>query len=254
MQDITTEKKAHWAMPIRKLATLEYPFEQLHGRCAALAERIAQLYVEHYATKNVTFMANSLLVKPKGQRGRPTLEAKRQSELNPKRTIEHFWKETQSTLPGRFELLSKDKPSILLDNSDNLDAFKNLLLGIRLLHYQRPLKGLTIIIGCEDNALHTQEFLKAIRYFFKKTAGSIIFCPLKKSPLCYDKDESTWDIDKITNDVKNIKVKAKTAKNLADAYETAKKSVDERQGLLVITGSNSILQEYWNYKGIKKFN
>ncbi|HJM69042.1 MAG TPA: hypothetical protein QGF02_03790 [Candidatus Babeliales bacterium] len=254
MQDLTADKKAQWAMPIRKLATLTYPFEQLHGRCAALAERIAQLYIENYATKNATFVANSLLVKPKGQRGRPTLEAKRQAELNPKRTIEHFWKETQSTLPGRFELLSKDKPSILLDNSDNLDAFKNLLLGVRLLHYERPLKGLTIIIGCEDNALHAQEFLKAIRYFFKKTAGSIIFCPLKKSSLSYDKDESTWDVEKITNDVKNIKVKAKAAKNLADAYETAKKSVDQRQGLLVITGSNSILQEYWNHKGIKKFN
>ncbi|MBT4856399.1 hypothetical protein HOM50_00975 [bacterium] len=254
MQDMTGKKKAQWAMPIRKLATLSYPFEQLHGRCAALAERIAQLYVEHHATKNATFVANSLLVKPKGQRGRPTLEAKRQSELNPKKTIEHFWKETQATLPGRFELLNKEKPSILLDNSDNLDAFKNLLLGVRLLHYQHPLKGLTIIIGCEDNALHTQEFLKAIRYFFKKTAGSIIFCPLKKSPLAYDKAEDTWDVDAITNDVKNIKVKAKAAKNLADAYDIAKKSVDERQGLLVVTGSRSILNEYWDLKGIKKFS
>lgn len=254
IQKYTSDKQAQWAMPIRKLATLAYPFEQLHGRCAALAERIAQLYVEHHAAKNATYFANSLLIKPKGQRGRPTLEAKRQAELNPKRTIEHFWKETTSTLPGRFELQDKDKPSLLLDNADNLDAFKNLLLGIRLLHYQRPLKGLTIIIGCEDNSLHTPEFLKAIRYFFKKTAGQVIFCPLKKYPLASDKDSGAWDIEKITTDVKNIKVKAKAAQNLAEAFDTAKKSVDERQGLVVITGSRSILNEYWANKGIKKFN
>ena len=39
-------------------------------------------------------VTNSLLTKQKGQRGRPTLEIKRQAELNPKRTIEQFWKET----------------------------------------------------------------------------------------------------------------------------------------------------------------
>ena len=41
MADICAQKGAIWDMPIRKLAPLEYPFEQLHGRCAALAERIA---------------------------------------------------------------------------------------------------------------------------------------------------------------------------------------------------------------------
>ena len=35
-------------MPIRKLAPLAYPFEQLHGRCAALAERICQIYVDDF--------------------------------------------------------------------------------------------------------------------------------------------------------------------------------------------------------------
>ena len=43
MQDMTEAQGGEWAMPIRKLAPLVYPFEQLHGRCAALAERIAQL-------------------------------------------------------------------------------------------------------------------------------------------------------------------------------------------------------------------
>lgn len=50
-------------------------------------------------------------------------------------------------MPGRFQLLDKDKPTILLDNASNVDALKNILLGVRLLHYQRPLKGLSIILG-----------------------------------------------------------------------------------------------------------
>ena len=41
MQKYAEQQGATWAMPIRKLAQLSYPFEQLHGRSAALAERIA---------------------------------------------------------------------------------------------------------------------------------------------------------------------------------------------------------------------
>ena len=71
---------ATWSMPIRKLAALPYPMEQLHGRCAALAERIAHTYVNGFMNSE-TVIANTFSAKQKGQRGRPTLEAKRQSEL-----------------------------------------------------------------------------------------------------------------------------------------------------------------------------
>jgi hypothetical protein len=101
-----------------------------------------------------------LLTKQKGRRGRPTLEAKRQSEMNPKKTIGQFWKEEHGTLPARFQVLDKEKPTILLDNASNLDAFKNLLLGIRLMHYQRPLKGLSLIIGGTNQDLDFEEFYK----------------------------------------------------------------------------------------------
>ena len=87
METVTMQKKGIWAMPIRKLAPLAYPFEQLHGRNAALAERVAQIYVNTCMAQDTVVIANSLLVKRKGQRGRPTLEAKRQSELHPQRTI-----------------------------------------------------------------------------------------------------------------------------------------------------------------------
>lgn len=250
METVTETKGGTWSMPIRKLAPLQYPFEQLHGRCAALAERIANIYVNTFLQKDTVVVSNSLLTKQKGQRGRPSLEAKRQAELNPKKTVEQFWKDNTNELPGRFQLLDKEKPSILLDNASNLDAFKNILLGVRLLHYQRPLKGLTIILGCDNPNLELPEFLKLLRYFFKKTSGQVIVCPV--TPLPSHKEAASWDPEKVINDLKVMKIKAKSSKNFADAFDMATKSVDERHGLVVITGSSAIITEYWRTKGVKK--
>jgi dihydrofolate synthase / folylpolyglutamate synthase len=252
MQDAAQKIGAHWVMPIRKLAALVYPFEQLHGRCAALAERTAQTFVEKVLARSTTVVMDSLLTKQKGQRGRPTIEEKRRAELYPKKTIEQFWKETVSDLPCRFQLLDKEKPTILLDNARNVDAFENLLLGIRLLHYQRPLKGLTIVVAAAHNTLHCEEFLKLLRYFFKKTSGQLFLCPLEE-PLPGVHEERSWNVEQVTNDVKSMKVKARSCKNFEEAFELAKKSVDERNGLVVITGSESIIHQYWKHKGIKKF-
>lgn len=256
MQEITEQHGGVWAMPIRKLAPLAYPFEQLHGRCAALAERIAQLYVEKCVAPHATILSDSLLTKQKGQRGRPTLEAKRQSELNPRKTIEQFWKDAVNELPGRFQLLEKEKPTILLDNANNLDALENLLLGIRLLHYQRPLKGLSIVLGATKNALHSaarsEEFTKLLRYFFKKTSGQVFICPITET-LPGSAEQDSWDVEQVTNDIKSMKIKAKACKSFDEAFDAAKKSVDERNGLVVITGSQSIVSTYWRSKGIKKF-
>jgi len=250
MMEIVKEKGGEWAMPIRKLAPLAYPFEQLHGRCAALAERIAHIFVNNFITPDATVVSGSLLTKPKSQRGRPTLEAKRQSELNPRKTIEQFWKEEQCILHSRFQMLDKEKPSILLDNSNNLDAFQNLLLGIRLLHYQRPLKGLTLILGGNNPDIDLNEFLKLLRYFFKKTSGQIIVCPTTAQP--GHEGGKSWDVEKITNDIKSMKIKARSSKNFKEAFEAAQKTVDDRHGLVVITGSTSIISEYWKHKGLKK--
>lgn len=252
MEDLTKTQGGNWAMPIRKLAPLPYPFEQLHGRCAALAERLAQMFIENYHNRNVTITSDSLLSKAKGQRGRPTLEAKRQSELHPRKTLEQFWKEAINELPGRFQLLDKEKPSVLLDTASNIDAFKNLLLGVRLLHYQRPLKGLAIIVGAAQDTMHDEEFLKLVRYFFKKTSGQLIICPLIEA-LPGVNEEKSWDVEKVTNDVKSMKIKARNAKNFEEAFDIAKKSVDERNGLIVVTGSNSVINDYWKLRGIKKF-
>jgi dihydrofolate synthase/folylpolyglutamate synthase len=251
MLSMVEDKGGIWGMPIRKLVPLAYPFEQLHGRCAALAERIAFTYINSFAHKNAIVVADSLLTKKKSTRGRPRLEVKRQLELNPKRTVEQFWKETVNTLPGRFQLLDKEKPTILLDNANNLDAFKNLLLGIRLLHYQKPLKGLTLVIGCNNTDLNLPEFFKTLRYFFKKTSGTVIICPVASAGAEHYNAQS-WNVDQVINDIKTMKIKAKAANSFKEAFEAAQKSVDERHGLVAITGSSAIVAEYWTYKGIKR--
>lgn len=250
MQKITKDLGAQWSMPIRKVASLPYPFEQLHGRCAALAERIASMYINSISKNIKDADSDSLLVKKKGLRGRPTLEVKRQNELNPPRTVNEFWGKTINALPARFQLLDKEKPSILLDNASNLDSIENVLLGIRLLHYQRSFKGLAIIIGCNDTTIDMTELLKMLRYFFKKTSGQVIVCPI--TPLAGHKNGHAWNAEKLANDLRGMKIKARSAENFEEAFVAAKEVVDERHGLVVITGSNSIISEYWKFKGMKK--
>lgn len=251
LQNRTLERGGVWAMPVRKLACLTYPFEQLHGRCAALAERAAQLFMESAVSEHTLIVHDSLLVKKKGLRGRPRLERKRELELNPPRTIEQFWRETVNELPCRFHVLDKEKPSILVDTADNVDAFENLLLGIRLLHYQRPLQGLTLVVGAADNRLNNEQFLRDIRYFFKKTPGQIFLCPITQ-PVPGTYEERSWNPDALANDLKLMKVKARAFSSFAEAFDAAKKSVDERYGLVVVCGSPSLVHEYWQAKGIKK--
>ncbi|MGB8468196.1 MAG: hypothetical protein WCE21_04255 [Candidatus Babeliales bacterium] len=250
MQEETKKNGGTWAMPIRKLAPLGYPFEQLHGRCAALAERIGQVFVENFVHADSLILENSFLAKQKGQRGRPTLEAKRHAELNPKKTIDQFWQETIATLPARFQVLEKEKPTILLDPSPNVDALKNLLLGVRLLNYQRPLKGIAFIFACDKKQMHVEEFLRQLRYFSKKNSAQIVFTPINETiPGVF---EETWDIEQIAHEVKAYKIKARTAQTFQEAFETAKQLVDERNGLVVIAGSHAIIADYWRSKGMKK--
>ncbi len=248
MADYARKTEAVWTMPVRKLPPLAYPFEQLHGRCAALAERVASIFVNEVLDEQF-IKEGSLLYKTKGQRGRPTLEAKRESELNPKRTLEHFWRELSSSLAGRFQIFEKEKPTLLVDNPSNIDAYENFLLGIRLMHYQRTLKGLALILGFTKDNLNYPEFLRLTRYFFKKTAGQILLCPV---PNQVDTTETSWDAEKVAHDLKNLKVKAKAFRSFKDALEAAKKTVTDRSSLIAIGGSATMIAEYWHLKGIKK--
>ena len=139
----------------------------------------------------------------------------------------------------------------MLDTADNLDAFKNLLLGIRLLHYQRPLKGLAIVLGINNKSINTEELLKQLRYFFKKTSGQVVVCPAQPQP--GQSGDTPADIEKLTNDLKSMRIKASQSTSFKSAFDTACKTVDDRHGLVVITGSSSMITQYWrDYKGMKK--
>lgn len=239
------EHEVKWAMPIRKLASLPYIYEQLYGRVASLGERIAQIYVEDIKGKFSPFLRGNLLATQKGQRGRPTLEAKRHAELNPIKTLKSFWNEQFDLLRTRFELLDKEKPSLLLDNASNLDAFTNLFLGIRLLHYQKPLKGLALILGL-SKANNVMEAIKLVRYLLKKVNGQIFFVQLPG-------DSTAHDATSLAVMAKELNVKAKACVSFKEAFEQAKTVVDERDGIIVISGSTNVVSEYWKYRGIKKF-
>jgi folylpolyglutamate synthase/dihydropteroate synthase len=165
--------------------------------------------------------------------------------------LEQFWKEISSDMPGSFQLLEKEKPTILLDSAHNLDAVENLLLGIRLLHYQRPLKGLTLIIGASAGTLHSEAFTKMLRYFFKKTSGLLFICPLE-NPLPGSGEDVSWDVEAVAHDMKGLKIKTRACASFSEAFALAVKSVDERHGLVAVTGSRSIIQNYWQLQGMKK--
>ena len=243
LQKRTKEKGANWVMPIRKLAMLPYPYEQIHGRAAALAERISQTFIKNFIEPVVVAQQNSLLIKTKRCKGRPTLEAKKYLELNPTRTIDAYWRETIAQLPARFQLIKNKSPRVLLDNASNLDAIENVLFGIRLLHYKSPFKGVAIILATTQDNLENETFVKALRYFFKKTNGSIALCPIEKfTPGTFE--VNTWNPEKVCNDMKIAKIKARCFDSFDAAFEYSSKVVDQQEGLVAVIGSSSIVSQY----------
>jgi dihydrofolate synthase / folylpolyglutamate synthase len=233
-----------WSMPIRKLANLPYLYEQLYGRTASLGERIAQIYVEEVKDKFSPLLKGNILATKEGQRGRPTIEAKRQAELNPLKSLKTFWAEQFNLLKGRFELLDKEKPSILLDCAHNLDAFENLFLGIRLMHYQKPLKGLALVVGISKD-INKIEAIKAIRYLTRKVSGDVLFVPLT--------DKDFHGVVELEAAAKEAGLKAKGFNSFDAAFEAAKQLVDSRDGLISVFGSTGLVSKYWQHRGIKKF-
>jgi len=249
MHQLVESKGGIWSMPIRKLTPLVYPFEQLHGRCAALAERIAHLYIDNFLHKNKSgVITESLLNKPKGLRGRPTLEAKKISELNPKKTLEEFWTKTATTLPYRFQVIKNDAPLVLLDNADSIDSLTNLFLGVRLLAYKQQFKNISLIIGSHEGQFEDEDFIKQIRYFSKKTAGIIALCPIKET--IGEKAKASWNEQHMVNATKAAKIKTKSYKSFDESFTQLKKTHNDHNSLIVITGSHAIISEYLNYQEV----
>jgi folylpolyglutamate synthase/dihydropteroate synthase len=239
----TKTKKAQWLMPIRKIAPLPYPYQQIHGRCASLAERILTTYLHHFISQK---NKKSLLNQPKKDRGRPTVQKQKEALLDPKKTIQEFWEESKQLIPGKFQLLKTKKASILLDSADSIDSFDNLLLGIRLLAYKLSIHTVFMIIGNNNSSLDHETFIKKMRYFFKRNNGKIFFCPVKIQP---QNNSISWNPEQICNSAKNVKIRSTAYSSFEDAFDNAQKESAE-DSLIVITGSNGIITEYWNHKHV----
>lgn len=245
----TKEVGSTWIMPIRKIAPLPYPYEQLQGRCAALAERIAQTYVNQIINITDFNSTSSLLRFVKKQRGRPSLTAK-QYTTYPHKTTEHFWRNLNTQLPNRFQRKELKNCTIVLDNAANIDALENLLLGIRLLNYEKPFKSISFLLGCYDQQFCEHEFIKMARYFFKKMSGQLSFCPISNQ--IGEQTGSSWNIEKISMIAQHAKIKVAVHKNFKAAYEALSKQLHDPQDLLVITGSQAIISEYLKYEKNKE--
>jgi len=242
MRDLVEECGARWEMPTRKLAPLPYMYEQLYGRVAALGERIVQIYVEEIRQKFSPFLRGNLLATKRGQRGRPTLEVKRNAELNPIKTMKQFWAEEFDLLRGRFEVLDREKPTIVLDNASNLDALENTFLGLRLMHYQNAINGFVLILGLR-NSVDDVETIKSIRYLLKKTPGEVYFVPLSK----YGRNPK--ELHALGQ---SLNVPSKAFESFSDAFDYAREHVDSRDGLVGIAGDYELICSYWKHKGLKK--
>ena len=245
MKELAEKNKINWSMPVRKLAPIPYIYEQLYGRSASLGERLAQLYSEKIKEKFSSFLRGNMLELQKGQRGRPTLEEKKSAAENPIKSLQKFWNEKFDLMPGRFELLKKESPTVLLDIADNLDAFKNLFLGIRLLHYQKSIKGLSLIMSLK-NWVTVDECLKLIRYMLKKMNGQIIFVNPSKD---YNKFLNPKELEE---KARKLGLKSKSCKKLEEAIDFSKKISDDREGLVTITGSLELISDYWRMRGVIK--
>lgn len=239
----TNMKKAQWIMPIRKIAPLPYPYEQLHGKYATLAERIATTYLVNFASKE---NKSSLLNKPKQHRGRPTLKLQKEKQLRPTETITHFWEHFKVSIPGKFQIIETKKCPVVLDSARSIDAFEQLLLGLRLLSYKSTLQNIYIIAGSLENAFDHETFIKQIRYFFKRNNGKIFFCPV---PPQKQNNDTAWNPEKICNIAKNVKIKSEAYSSFSQAFEEAQEESDE-SSLIIITGSTEIITEYWNHKHV----
>lgn len=244
MKNYVEQQGSRWAMPIRKLAPLPYMYEQLYGRVASLGERIAQIYVEEIKQEFSPFLKGNLLATQRGQRGRPTLQAKKAAELNPIKTMKMFWAEAFSLLKARFEVLEKEKPTIILDNANNIDAFMNVFLGVRLVHYQRPVKGFVLIMGVSA-PINLDEFMKSVRYLLKKAPGEVFFVNMPTVKESYTAKELLAEAD-------NYNIAARAYETLDEALRHATTMVDSKDGLITITGSPELISAYWSYKGVKK--
>lgn len=244
MKKLVESRGGTWTMPIRKLAPLPYVWEQLYGRTASLGERLVQLYVEDILKRFSPLLRGNILATQQGQRGRPTREAKRNAEINPIKTLKNFWRGQSSFMRGHFEVLEKEKPLVVLDNASNVDGLMNVFLGVRLLHYQKPLKGFVLIVGVAST-LDQAALFDGLRYLFKKVPGEVIFIPVPGVLSCLPQA--------LVAVAREQHIRARACSSFEEAFLIAKEHVDARDGLIAVAGSPRLVTAYWRIREVKRF-
>jgi hypothetical protein len=127
-----------------------------------------------------------------------------------------------------------------------MDAFNNLLLGIRLLHYQRPLKGFVLIVGLAVH-IDLDEAMKALRYLLRKVGGVVFFIELPGG-------EASHSVSLLMKKAETFGLNAQAFLSLKEAFDEAKVLVDERYGLVAAAGSARVVASYWRtVRDIKRF-
>jgi folylpolyglutamate synthase/dihydrofolate synthase len=213
-----------WVMPIRKVAPLPYPFEQLFGRNAALADRIAHIYFDHFYTPQIQNIKAS-----------PSLPVKIYQ------LAAQFWKSYSDLMPHRFQIIPTKTKTIILDSAHNLDAFENLFLGIRLLNYRQPYKTVSFIFDISQIQCDQELFMKLFRSCFKKFSGTIAICRLKNDTVCPDQ---SWDINTMLSLCDDAKIKAIFYQNFQTAFHELSQHAHSQQDFMIIAGSSTIIAEY----------
>lgn len=234
MKEYALENGLKWEMPVRKLAPLPYIYEQIYGKQASLAEKAVQVFVEVIKGKFSPFLRGNILVTKKGQRGRPTLEAKKNAKENPLKTMKEFWQENFELRKGSFEILDKEEQTIILDDSSDIEGLESLFLAIRLLHYKKEIKNLCLVISLSDNLDHDL-LIKHLKYMVKKIPVEIYFVSMHKKQ----------KLEGVLSLTRTLGFKSYLFDDLVPAFEKAKASASIDDGLIVITGSKKILADYW---------
>ena len=261
MAQRTKEINSVWVMPIRKVAPLSYPFEQLFGRYAALADRIAQTYLDHHTTQSPSMKNSSAQFDPAIQttfQSNPceqSLEVPLQQKKlkNLQLSSVDFWLSINNDIPNKFETITKNQTTILLDSADNIDSFNNLFLGVRLLNYQHKFDNVSFVVGCIKEACKQEDFIKLLKSYFKKQIKVIGACPTPYT--IGEKIGPSWNIEHFVDVAQQAKFTAIQKPDLKTTLlemlhqgkehkESFLEQTHPQKNLIVITGSQSIITEY----------
>jgi folylpolyglutamate synthase/dihydrofolate synthase len=245
MKNIVQDKGALWVMPIRKVAALPYLLEQMYGRVAIIGERIAHIYVEEIKKQFSPLLRGNIVSKQQGLRGRPTRAALLQDEADPLRSLKEFWQEQTAVLPGRFQILDKELPSVVLDIAHNGDAFENVFLGIRLMQYQKQRHGFTIIMAIPNN-IAIKPLLHSARYLMKKVPGQLLFVPVPEG--------DSYPLDELLAHAGKMYMRVRVLESVEAALAVARDITHPREGVVVLTGSVGVVREYWRLRDVRKLS